>query len=85
MDELTRENYDLEDFISDETFINYHVKSNIVDQLSWEKWLLNNPEKKLLVKKAEQVISELSFAISEKEYREELKKIVSAIDRKTPA
>ena len=45
MDELTRENYELEDFVSDETFINYHLKSNIVDQLSWEKWLLNNPEK----------------------------------------
>ncbi len=83
MDELTRENYQLEDFVSDETFINYHFKSNIVDQLSWEKWLLSNPEKKSLVEKAEEVIDELSFSISEKEYREELKKLVSAIDRKT--
>ncbi len=84
MDELTRENYQLEDFVSDETFINYHLKSNIVDQLSWEKWLLNNPEKKAIVEKAKEVINELSFTLSEKEYAEELKKLVSAIETKTP-
>jgi ferric-dicitrate binding protein FerR (iron transport regulator) len=83
MDELTREIYRLEDFVSDETFINYHLKSNIVDHLSWEKWLLDNPEKRYLVEKAKEIINELSFTISEKEYREELKKIVSAIDRET--
>jgi len=84
MDELTRENYELEDFVSDETFINYHFKSNIVDQLSWEKWISNNPEKKSLIEKAKEVINELSFTISDKEYREELKKFVSGIDRKKP-
>jgi len=84
MDELTRKNYQLEDFVSDETFINYHFKSNIVDQLSWEEWLLNNPEKKSLIEKAEEVINELSFTVSDKEYHEELKKLVSAIDKKTP-
>ena len=82
MDELTREDYQLEDFVSDETFVNYHLKSNIVDQLSWEKWLSNNPEKKPLVEKAKEVINELSFTVSDKEYHEELKKFVSAIDRK---
>jgi ferric-dicitrate binding protein FerR (iron transport regulator) len=83
MDELTRENYQIEDFISDETFINYHLKLNIVDQLSWEKWLLNNPEKAPLIEKAKEFINELSFTVSDKEYHEEVKKLVSAIDKRT--
>jgi transmembrane sensor len=82
MDELTRKNYQLEDFVSDETFINYHFKSNIVDQLSWEEWLLNNPEKKSLVEKAKEVINELSFTIPEKEYKEELEKLSLSINEK---
>ena len=84
MDDLTREHYQIEDFVSDETFINYHLKSNIVDQLSWEKWLSNNPEKQPLVEKAKEVINELSFIVSDKEYNDELKRLVSAIGRKTP-
>lgn len=84
MDELTRKNYQLQDFVSDETFINYHFKSNIVDQLSWEEWLLKNPEKNFLAEKAKEVINELSFTLSDKEYREELKKVDSVIDGKTP-
>jgi transmembrane sensor len=82
MDELKRENYELEDFVSDETFINYHLKSNIVDQLSWGKWLLDNPGKRPSVEKAKETINELSFTVSDKEYHEELKKLASAIDRK---
>ena len=82
MDELTRGDYELEDFVSDETFINYYLNANIVDQLSWEKWLLNNPEKRPSVEKAKEIINELSFTVSDKECHEELKKLVSAIDRK---
>jgi len=46
---LSRQNYELEDFVSDEFFINYHFKSNKDDQLSWEEWLLNNPGKQFLI------------------------------------
>ena len=82
MDELTREQYQPEDFVSDETFINYHLKSNIVDQLSWEEWLLNNPDKLSLAEEAKAIINELSFTVSEKEYGEELKKLTSTIERR---
>ena len=78
MDELSRDNYELEDFVSDESFINYHFKSNLVDQLSWEDWLLNNPVKQSLVEEAREIINRLSFNISEKEYEEELKKLIAA-------
>jgi ferric-dicitrate binding protein FerR (iron transport regulator) len=82
MDELSRQNYELEDFVSDETFINYHFKSDIVDQLSWEEWLLNNPGKQPLAEEAKEIINELSLTISEEEYNQELKKFTSAIDRR---
>lgn len=84
MNELSREKYELEDFVSDETFLNYHSKSNIVDQLSWEKWLLDHPEKQVLVEKAKELINTLSLTITDKEYQEELRKIVSGISRKPP-
>ena len=82
MDRMSRENYHVEDFISDESFINYHFKSNKDDRLFWEEWLVNHPGKMALVKEAKEIIETLSFTISEKEYREELKKITAAINRK---
>jgi ferric-dicitrate binding protein FerR (iron transport regulator) len=82
MDELSRHNYELEDFVSDESFINYHFKSNIVDQLLWEEWLLNNPGKQPLAEEAKEIINELSFTVSEDEYQKELKRLTSAIDNR---
>ena len=82
MDELSRKNYELENFVSDESFINYHFKSNIVDQLSWEEWLLNNPGKKFLAEEAKEIINELSFTVSEEEYQKELKRLTSAVDNR---
>ena len=82
MDEMPRKNYELEDFISDESFINYHFRSNKEDQLSWEEWLLNNPGKQSLAEEAREIMNELSFRVSEKEYREELKRLTSAIERR---
>lgn len=81
MDKLAFENYEIEDFISDESFINYHFKSNKNDGLFWEEWLVNHPAKKALVKEAKEMIDALSFNISEKEYREEFKKITTAINK----
>lgn len=82
MDELLRQNYEMEDFISDESFINYHFKSNKDDQLSWEEWIKNNPGKRSLVDEAKTLINELSFTISEKEYAEELVKLTSSINKR---
>ncbi len=79
---MSPRNYELEDFVSDESFINYHFKSNKDDQLLWEEWLLNNPDKQTLVEEAKGIINELSFTISEKEYEVELEKLTSAIDKR---
>ena len=81
MDKPRFKNYEVEDFISDESFINYHFKSNKDDHLFWEGWVKKNPSKLVLVKEAREMIDSLSFNLSEKEYAEELKKITSVINK----
>lgn len=76
----SRDDYQVEDFISDESFINYHLKSSINDRLSWEDWLEKNPTKLDLVNEAREMINDLSFNLSEKEYHQELKRITSAVN-----
>jgi transmembrane sensor len=82
MDKISLQNYQVEDFISDESFINYHFRSNKDDQLFWEEWLVKHPGKQAVAKEAKGMLEMLSLTISEKEYREELKKITGAINRK---
>ena len=81
MDKSEFENYQVEDFISDESFINYHFKSNEEDYLFWKEWIQKNPSKQDLIKEAAGMIDSLSFNLSEKEYEEELSKITSAISK----
>ncbi len=84
MDKISRENYQVEDFITDESFINYHFRSNERDRLFWEEWLLHYPQKEALVKNAKEVLDALSLTISETEYSEELRKITAAINNNNP-
>jgi transmembrane sensor len=81
MDKISLQNYQVEDFISDESFINYHFRSNKDDRLFWEEWLINHPRKQPLAEEAAGILESLSLTISEKEFGEELKKITRAINR----
>lgn len=82
MDKKPREDYEIEDFLTDESFTNYLFHSNIEDQLSWEKWLINHPEKRAIVKQARELMQTLSLTISDKEFSGELEKIKTAINTK---
>ena len=82
MDKKSREDYEIEDFLTDESFANYLFHSNIEDQLSWEKWLINYPEKRAIVKQARELMQTLSLTISNKEFSGELEKIKTVINRK---
>lgn len=73
--------YQLEDFVSDESFINYHFKTNKIDEDLWIEWLINNPQKKSLVQEAEEVIDSLALNISQKEFRQEFKKLADVINK----
>lgn len=76
------QNYRVEDFITDESFINYHFHRSEEDRIFWEGWLIKNPSKRLIANEASEIIRSLSLTLSEKEYGEEFNKIKVAINRK---
>ena len=41
MDKKSLEEYRVEDFITDESFINYHFHRNENDKIFWEDWIKN--------------------------------------------
>ena len=84
MEKKSFENYRIEDFVIDESFINYHFRTNERDRISWEHWLTENPSKKLLAAEAGKIIESLALALNEKEYQHEYKKIKLAITDKGP-
>jgi ferric-dicitrate binding protein FerR (iron transport regulator) len=83
MQSKKREDYEVEDFVTDESFINYHFQVNAVDTVSWTEWLAQHPEKNMLAKQAIRLIQTLSFSIDDKEYTTEFEKIKKAITGST--
>lgn len=82
MRNLSPEEYNVEDFITDEKFINFHLKSNKVDEQYWIEWIEAHPAKINVINEARQKISDLSFNISEEEYLVELEKLKEAINKR---
>lgn len=74
------ENYQVEDFVTDESFTNYHFCLNASDQLFWERWRLNHPGKTAMVKEAKNILNMLSLKLPENEYKKELEQIREAIN-----
>ena len=79
MERKNPENYQLEDFITDESFINYIFQLNDDDKLYWEHWLKENPFSHTSVQRAREMLQTFSLRISDDEYEEELKKIKKVI------
>ena len=77
------EEYQIEDFVTDESFINYHFRLNEDDVIFWQKWLIAHPHNQELVKKAKEMLGNLSITLSDDEYKDELTKITRAIDHET--
>jgi ferric-dicitrate binding protein FerR (iron transport regulator) len=82
MNTKDRKDYDIEDFLLDDSFKNYHFRLNTIDELNWKKWLTVHPEKKLIVKQARELLQSLSLTISDREFRMELEKLKNAISKK---
>jgi ferric-dicitrate binding protein FerR (iron transport regulator) len=78
-----REDYEVEDFVTDESFINYHFKVNAADTVSWTDWLAQHPDKNVLAKQAIRLIQTLSLSIDDREYTTEFEKIKKAITGST--
>ena len=82
MDKKLYQNYTVADFAADESFISYYFHLNENDVIFWNKWIAENPSKRLLIKEAKEMVNSLSVSLGEKEYRSELDKIKFAINKK---
>lgn len=79
MSNKSLEEYEVEDFVADESFINFHYRSNLEDEAKWIAWLQHRPDKNGLVQQARTLIETLSLSLDEVEYGIELDKIKAAI------
>ena len=80
MDIKNAGNYQVEDFVTDESFANYHLCRNTTDVLLWESWLLKHPDKTAIVEEAKNILNMLSLTLPANEYKQELKQIRDAIN-----
>lgn len=83
MDKISRESYQVVDFIADESFVNYHFRSNKDDRLSWEDWLETHSSKKKMAREAQRMLDTLALNISDKEFKDELAKMSAVINPKS--
>jgi len=77
------EHYEVEDFITDESFINYFFRLNEDDVLFWEKWLLAHPERQPSVDAAKDMLRSLTLTLTDQEIGEETARIKAAIGFET--
>jgi transmembrane sensor len=75
MDDKSFGNYEMEDFLTDESFLNYCFHKNADDEHFWKEWFLLHPEKAPLVEQAKEILQMLSLTLPENEYHKELEKI----------
>jgi transmembrane sensor len=72
--------YQIEDFITDGSFVNYCFRSNADDIAFWENWLLNNPSYQQPVLAARELLKTLTLTLDEEEIAAEMTRIKAAID-----
>lgn len=71
--------YEPEDFASDESYLRYYFKLNEKDIDFWESWISNHPEKLDVIVNADELISLLSFHVSEDAVEKELGRLMTDI------
>src|SRR5580692_4658574 len=76
------EHYQIEDFVTDESFINYFFHRNTDDVAFWEQWLISHPANRTAAQAAKDILRNLTLTISEEEYKTELSKISKAINQR---
>ena len=64
--------YQVEDFVTDETFSNNYLGLNTADQLFWDAWILNHPDKAEMVEEARNILNLLSLTLPKNEFEKEL-------------
>jgi ferric-dicitrate binding protein FerR (iron transport regulator) len=69
----------IEDFLSDETFINYCRESVPEDCLFWEKYITENPDKRVLVEHAKEKYLQLFNALAQADLEEQTERLNNSI------
>jgi ferric-dicitrate binding protein FerR (iron transport regulator) len=76
------DNYNnVNDFLNDAGFINFHFKLNARDEAWWQNWIERHPKQTAIINEARGILNMLSFSIPEDEYNTELEKIKFAISK----
>jgi transmembrane sensor len=78
------EQYQVEDFITDESFVNYFFRLNAGDTLFWEKWLLENPDYNRPADAAKDMLRSLTLTLTDQEIKDETARIKTTIGYDTP-
>jgi ferric-dicitrate binding protein FerR (iron transport regulator) len=88
---LKYEEYDLEDFLGDEFFIDWVKNPNEDTSHFWDIWIINHPEKRELVSNAAYIIRSINYAhspvLSDQEYLDIFEKIIrhpNSVQNTTP-
>ncbi len=81
MNKKDPEAYQVEDFLMDETFVNYHFRSNEEHQAFWEEWLAQHPARRSVVKEAREMLRMLTVTPEGNEGQEEMDRINRAIEQ----
>jgi ferric-dicitrate binding protein FerR (iron transport regulator) len=79
MNKKNPEEYQIEDFLMDESFVNYHSRLDTDHHAFWEEWIIQHPAKRSLVNEAREMLQMLSLTPLENEHQEEITRIKRAI------
>jgi len=83
---MERENYDIEDFILDESFQRYVFGLNQNDEIFWENWIAQNNSRLNEIEEAKFFLSNLQFeseSITNEELKIEISRMKTAINSPT--
>lgn len=83
---MNYQNYQTEDFLTDEEFKLWVINPTKERNDFWQSWLKANPEKKAMVKEAAEIIRSLKFKYlnpSEQQYEDTLNRILKSDQAKT--
>jgi hypothetical protein len=79
--------FEINDFVTDEDFIRWVLDNNAADDDFWNKWLIQNPDKHLVIAEARQILESLKIdekQVAEPQLQSEIERLLQTI-RTQPA
>lgn len=71
--------YEIEDFVSDESYLSYYLKLNTADIIFWQDWISTHPEKLDIIICADNLIGLLFLQLPEEEFQKECERIRGSV------